>query len=201
MFSDAAIARYIDENFEPVWESVRPVPMITFDFGNGRKLKRTLHGNIASYVCTADGKVVDVLPGLYKPLAYQQSLAKLVAVAKDAEGAAKVSRRSEFLRKYHALANLSIKQHKDSMKMTVSIGDHSSAHKVSDVVTWPESTEETTINEYLKRNQIHSKLELTQAITPAQLKPWLYKDVLHCDLADPYLGLQSALFDNYPFVD
>jgi len=176
--------------------------MITVDFGNGRKVKRTLHGNIASYVCTADGNIVDVLPGLYKPEAYRESLAKLVAVAKDAEVAGKVGRRSEFLQKYHATAVLSIAQHKDSVITTVSTSDHSSSHKPSDVVAWPELSEETTINENQRRNLIHSRLsQLAQGITPVQLKPWLYKNVLHCDLSDPYLGLQAALFDNYPFVD
>jgi hypothetical protein len=33
------------------------------------------------------------------------------------------------------------------------------------------------------------------------LVKWLYKEVLHLDLDDPYLGLQTTLFDGYPFDD
>src|SRR5436190_24116744 len=53
---------------------VRPVPLIRIDFGNGQVTTRTLHGNVASYVCGADGKVVDILPGIYTPAAYTQAL-------------------------------------------------------------------------------------------------------------------------------
>jgi hypothetical protein len=84
LFSDARISNYINNNFEPVWQSVRAVPMITIDFGNGQKVKRTLHGNIATYVCMRDGSVVDVLPGLYRPDAYLQSLKSIAAVANKA---------------------------------------------------------------------------------------------------------------------
>ncbi|MGA2876948.1 MAG: hypothetical protein ABSE82_15625, partial [Nitrososphaerales archaeon] len=134
--------------------------------------------------------------------AYQQSLVKLVAVAKDVEAAGKTGRRFEFLQQYHNNALASIQTDKGSMIMTVSTHDHRSSHLPSDVVAWPELSEETTINENQRRALIHLKLaNLTRGTTPAQLKPWLYKDVLHCDLSDPYLGLQAALFDNYPFID
>ncbi|MDQ3441381.1 MAG: hypothetical protein M3478_13650 [Planctomycetota bacterium] len=47
------------------------MPVITVDFGDGRKPERTVTGNSAHYVMTSDGTVVDVLPGLYgaKPFA------------------------------------------------------------------------------------------------------------------------------------
>ncbi len=54
------------------WQSVRPVPRVTIDFGDGRKLERTLTGNSAHYVLASDGTPLDVLPGLYSPLAFQQ---------------------------------------------------------------------------------------------------------------------------------
>ena len=48
-------------------QSVRPVPKVTIDFGDGRKLERTLTGNSAHYVLDANGRPLDVLPGLYGP--------------------------------------------------------------------------------------------------------------------------------------
>jgi len=203
LFSDSSIAKYIDQNFEPVWESVRPVPMITIDFGNGRKVKRTLHGNIASYVCTADGRVVDVLPGLYKPDTYRDALSKLVTVARNAQSAAeRTGSKSKYLATYHQKALLSIRGIKVPPVTNTAVVSHGLSHTPSDVVAWPELTEETTINETQRRKLIHEKLAgMLSETTPAQLKPWLYKDVLHCDLDDPYLGLQAALFENYPFVD
>ena len=81
MFSKENIADVINGNFEPVWKMVRPVPIIQIDFGNGNKLTRTLHGNIATYICLADGTVVDILPGVYDPDSYHQQLLALKHVA------------------------------------------------------------------------------------------------------------------------
>ena len=203
LFSDAAIAKYIDENFEPVWESVRPVPMITIDFGNGHKVKRTLHGNIASYVCTADGQVVDVLPGLYKPDSYRDAISKLLTVARTAQSKSdRTDAKTQYLSAYHRIALESIEKHRPSQIARRVSSTHSKPHTPLDVVAWPELTEETVINETQRRKLIHERLATTlSGTTPAQLKGWLYKEVMHCDLDDPYLGMQAALFENYPFVD
>src|SRR5438874_4453378 len=44
---------------------VRPVPKVTIDFGNGKKLERTLAGNTIIYVCSSEGEVADAFPGVY----------------------------------------------------------------------------------------------------------------------------------------
>ena len=54
----------MSEEFECAWESVRPVPRVMIDFGDGRSLERTLHGNVVTYFCTSDGRVFDLLPGI-----------------------------------------------------------------------------------------------------------------------------------------
>jgi hypothetical protein len=74
LFSSDSVASYINSAFEPVWESVRPVPIVTIDFGNGEKITRTLHGNIATYLCNARGTVYDILPGIYEPIEYLKQL-------------------------------------------------------------------------------------------------------------------------------
>lgn len=49
------------------WQSVRPAPRITVDFGDGRKIERTVTGNSIHYVLDENGTVVNALPGLYSP--------------------------------------------------------------------------------------------------------------------------------------
>src|SRR5688572_10850775 len=51
----------------PVWESVAPVSVATFDLGDGRTVKGTMGGEIAVYFCRPDGKVFDILPALHSP--------------------------------------------------------------------------------------------------------------------------------------
>jgi hypothetical protein len=74
LFSRQDVANYVNRNFEPAWEMVRPVPVINIDFGNGLTATRTLHGNVATYVCCNDGQVVDILPGMYTPPIFLSAL-------------------------------------------------------------------------------------------------------------------------------
>ncbi len=67
MLSDAKVVEFLKSEVVPVWESVRSVPKVTFDFGDGKKIERTLAGNTVIYFCSPNGKVVDAFPGIYAP--------------------------------------------------------------------------------------------------------------------------------------
>jgi hypothetical protein len=58
---------------------------------------------------------------------------------------------------------------------------------------WDLLVADTWRNETERRLQIHERLGQSDAVRPEQLKDWLYRDVLHVDLNDPYLGLGDAL--------
>ncbi len=70
LYANEAIRQKIADRFVLHWQSVRPVPVVTIDFGDGRKLERTLTGNSAHYVLASDGTPLDSLPGLYSPAAF-----------------------------------------------------------------------------------------------------------------------------------
>ncbi len=36
--------------------------------------------------------------------------------------------------------------------------------------------------------------------TPEDMHKWLYREALHADLEDPYLGLGKVLFEDYLFA-
>jgi hypothetical protein len=74
LYSNEQIARTLREKFILHWESVRPAPRVTIDFGDGRKLERTLTGNSIHYVLDADGRPLEALPGLYGPAAFLREL-------------------------------------------------------------------------------------------------------------------------------
>ena len=67
LYANEEISDRMREDFVLHWQSVRPVPKVTIDFGDGRTLHRTVTGNSAHYVLDANGKPLDVLPGLYSP--------------------------------------------------------------------------------------------------------------------------------------
>ena len=99
LFSNKEIAEFINENFEPAWQSLRPVPIVRIDFGDDNIVTRTLHGNIATYVCTPDGRVLDILPGLYEPQTYLQQLDQTRLLKTLAEQSP--TDRNETLKRYH----------------------------------------------------------------------------------------------------
>jgi len=82
LYSNAEVSKLLREKFILYWESERPAPRVTIDFGDGRKLERTLTGNSIHYVLDSDGRVIDALPGLYGPAAFMRSLNEVEAVSK-----------------------------------------------------------------------------------------------------------------------
>lgn len=74
LYSDPAIASILRERYVLHWHSVRPVPQVTIDMGDGRKIRQTITGNSIHYLLDADGTVLDALPGLNSPLAFRAQL-------------------------------------------------------------------------------------------------------------------------------
>ncbi len=232
LFSNENIATYINFNFEPVWVSVRPVPRVTIDFGNDVIVKRTLHGNVATYACTAEGKVLDILPGIYEPVAYLDRLEQLRLLHKWIAGARDEATMAGLLMGYHQRQLDSLESNQPHLKLTeypmASItgaeqgtrivleparriaARRAAAHTERatapgdsrDLAKWEALFIDTSVNEQIRRRDIHRHLlEQQVLVTPEQVTKWLYREVLHADLDDPYLGLGNVLFDNYPFAN
>jgi hypothetical protein len=100
LYPNRAIRQVLQERYILHWKSVRPVPKVTVDFGDGRKLDRTLTGNSIHYITTATGQPIDALPGLYGPQAFLRHLQQGAQVVQDYQ-ARPASDRSEFLMQYH----------------------------------------------------------------------------------------------------
>lgn len=104
LYPDAQVSEYLREHFVLHWESLRPVPRLTIEFGDGRRIERTITGNSIHYVLDAHGEVIDALPGLYGPAAFLRGLQAAeqavfrAATLSDADAFA----RSRFLQRYHS---------------------------------------------------------------------------------------------------
>jgi len=234
LFSRDDVAAFVNRYFEPVWESVRPVPIVRIDFGDGKVLTRTLHGNIATYVCNADGQVLDLLAGIYTPTVYLTRLQqfRLLANYVDQQGPDK---RAERLRAYHKdqltamakneqpavfinIADMMKKKIEGGVKAVLVPGERARAvaetdaarakahgdpklDSPEDLATWKVLAQDTEANESVRRKQVHELLASISPVKPSAVTKRIYKDILHADLDDPYLGLGSSLFASYPFKE
>jgi len=102
VYANAAVAERLRENFVLHWRSVRPVPRVTIDFGDGRTLERTVTGNSCHYVLATDGQPLDALPGLHGPQAFLDWL-DAAETYHDAFGSLTPELRAERLVKLHSL--------------------------------------------------------------------------------------------------
>ena len=74
LYADPSVSSLLRERFILVWQSERPVPVVSIDYGDGRVVKRTITGNSIHYVLSPDGTVVDALPGLLDPVMFTSIL-------------------------------------------------------------------------------------------------------------------------------
>jgi hypothetical protein len=100
LYANQQVQQAMREGFVLHWQSVRPVPKITIDFGDGRVVERTITGNSIHYVLDAGGRVIDAIPGLYGPKSFIQKLSD-AAGAESSARAMPQSQRDAFLRTWH----------------------------------------------------------------------------------------------------
>ncbi len=186
IFSDPAVSAFIRGNFAAAWESVRPVPVVEIDFGNGAKLKRTVNGNIATYLCAPDGRVLDIIPGLNEPRAYLEALREGLRLHRATENAVLA----------HHAARLKaparpVLDRRDVGKAVVEMPVKHALIPKGDAALLAADTE---INRRERKPLVHAILS-EKAWRPAQLTKRIYKDVLHVDLDDPHLGLVTTAFN------
>ena len=99
LYSNPAISDYLREHFILHWKTVRPAPRVTVDYGDGRKLERTITGNSIHYILDEQGSIVDALPGLYSPAAFLRELKQAETVARQIIGQ-EAAKRAQIRRSY-----------------------------------------------------------------------------------------------------
>ena len=100
LYPNAQISQYLRENYILHWQSVRPAPRVTIDFGDGRKLERTLTGNSIHYILDSNGRPIDALPGLYGPQAFLKHISQINNFVKSYNNTSP-QQQETLLRQYH----------------------------------------------------------------------------------------------------
>lgn len=100
LYPHAQINKKLRDDFILHWQSVRPVPKVTIDFGDGRKMETTITGNSIHYVLDSQGRILDALPGLYGPGAFARWLESTRELEREARGLNTTARR-QYLQQAH----------------------------------------------------------------------------------------------------
>jgi len=93
LYPDPAVGAALRDRFVLHWSSERKVPVVTIDMGDGRVMKTTVTGNSAHYVLTADGTVLDAIPGLVAPSEFAAALRRVHTLHKAVDGRTGKTRR------------------------------------------------------------------------------------------------------------
>lgn len=109
LYANDEVSKVLREQFVLHWQSVRPVPKVTIDFGDGRKLERTITGNSIHYILDSDGRPVDALPGLYGPKAFLRELERAEQCA-NTLASTEPATREAILRRYHEARRIEIEK-------------------------------------------------------------------------------------------
>jgi hypothetical protein len=105
LYSNATVSAILRDQFVLHWQMVRPVPLITIDFGDGRKLERTITGNSIHYVLDSDGKLIDAFPGVYGPQAFSRVLTDAQVLFTNLKGRNDAAKSNVLLEYYSSRAN------------------------------------------------------------------------------------------------
>jgi hypothetical protein len=101
LYPNAQIRDVLRDRYVLHWKSVRPAPRITVDFGDGRKLERTVTGNSIHYILDSDGQLIEALPGLYGPAAFLRGLNDAETLFKSLAGKTDRERSTLLSNYYH----------------------------------------------------------------------------------------------------
>jgi hypothetical protein len=101
LYPNAGVSQLLRDRFILHWQPERPVPKVTIDFGDGRKLEQTLTGNSIHYVLDSDGLPIDAIPGLYSPQTFMENLKDAEGVSQLLDNTNDLKSRREVLVKYH----------------------------------------------------------------------------------------------------
>lgn len=193
LYPDPAINRVLREQFVLHWQSVRPVPVVTIDFGGGKRVQRTLTGNSAHLVLDSRGRPVDVLPGLFDRDSF-------LALLEQAGRFARADRRD--LPRLHAGARGRRLPPVAPSRAVVASRIAPTKHLVeAPLLRAVKSDVDADTRENLAlHDRVHEAFAAgAEWAGIAGLVEWIYADLFEMPLADPALGLDGPdPFDSRP---
>jgi hypothetical protein len=183
LYPEPRIQRVLRERFVLHWESVRPVPIVTIDFGNGRKLVKPITGNSVHLVLDMEGRPVDALPGLVTPEVFLRQLEIGYALAR-LDRSMLSAEHARLLRGPRPVITPSRAVAASRIAMT----KHVVEAPLLRAIVPPVVEADTAINLELHA-RIRAAFARHTAWTVETLVAWIYRDLFLMPPDDPLLGL------------
>ncbi len=184
LYVDPAINAELRSRWVLHWRSVRPVPKVTIDFGDGRTLVKTLTGNSAHLVLDAEGRPVDALPGLFSPEVFARLLIRAHALAQhDRRRLADLHRR-ELERPVVAPAAETPRSREASL---LAMTKHAVEAPVLRNVSV--NVDADTRQNLALHARVHERLAASTEESADALVDWVYRELFLMPPDDPALGL------------
>lgn len=184
LYVDPAIHQMLRDHFVLHWQSVRPVPRVTIDFGGGHRITKTLTGNSAHLVLDGSGRVADVLPGLFSRDVFAQLLVRAHTLATADRRHLPAMHRHEL---DHPVQARRAPRPRSLEASLLAPGKHMVEAPLLRAVTI--DVDHDTVSNLGLHAQVHRLLATGGEWTTEQIVDWLYREIFLMPPDDPYLGL------------
>lgn len=197
LYPEPRLNQLLRDHFVLHWQSVRPVPRVTIDFGNGRRVEKTLTGNSVHVVLDPQGRPVDALPGLFAPHVFHALLQRARTYA-SADPSQLASLHSQALREPVPLESESRAMRASRVAMTKHVVEAPLLRAVSPVGPEGALLEADTAQNLALHASVHEAFAAGSRWSSVDaMVARIYSDLFLMPVDDPALGLDVP----DPFTD
>lgn len=194
LYPEPAVQRAMRESFVLHWQSLRPVPKVTIDFGDGRALTRTITGNSLHAVLRPNGSPADAVLGLLSSDAFVHALERSLPMARSTSDGELARLHALALRDPPVLPEVKVEPDRlfDASKMAMT------KHMVESPILMQLRRLEGTLAQDTRTNELelHPRLHRAFAQGPRwsdanAMVDWIYEELFLMPPDDPWLGLAA----------
>jgi hypothetical protein len=202
LYPEPRCNQLLRDRFVLHWQSVRPVPTVRIDFGNGRTLEKTLTGNSLHLVLDPDGRVADALPGLVSADVFVTLLERAHRTAMAGPGRFAAMHHRALARRRALRSQVTAPEQAPRVRRPRSL-EASLLAPTKHMVEMPvlrnvsQDVDADTIQNLELHAQIHQAFAAGTSWTADEWVAWIYRDLFLMPPDDPMLGLDVE----EPFLD
>lgn len=188
LYPDAKVRSILGERFVLHWQSVRPVPILTLDFGD-RRIEKTITGNSLHAVLDAEGRPVDALPGLFDPATFAGLLLEAHRTAMTPR--AELAKRHESLVRALPPAPARPPSRAERASMLAMSKHMVESPLLAQLRRVGENLAADTAQNLAIHRRIHEAFAAGMEWSADAMVDWIYEELFLMPLHDPALGLDQ----------